>query len=261
MATNHMHTPRILAFPVQPSTEWNNLVRMAPAALDLISTRTAAHQAFELLANAANGRRFESVMTSMQALLRDTAVPVLIDESKGPPLLVEHDTLSRPQRRWLGQVALELYFTQLFRAEVAILDLWPSHFGVDGTGDAVWSPRPLYIRWDPEFRDGLRNVYAGFFLERKKHLEEGLGQLGLGRSAEPLLAHLGEGNQRSVRFDRSKFDSTLRAMARAHRPEHGTLHRNFIAFGLYLTSLHDLLGSLDLAFDVRSAFMRSYRER
>ena len=261
MATNHMHTPRVHLSFLHSTTEWNSLLKMAPAAIDLVSTRHVAHQGLELLSNAANGRRFESVMASMQALLRDAGVPVLVDESKDAPSLVEHDALSRPQRRWLGQVALELYFTQLFRAEVAILDLWPSHFGVDGAGDAVWSPRPFYLRWDPEFRDGLRNVYAGFFLERKKHVAEGLRQLGLGRSAKPLLEHLGEGNPRSVRFDRSKLDSTLRAMARVHRPEHGTLHRHFIAFGLYLTSLHELLGSLDLAFDVRSAFMRSYRER
>ena len=39
----------------------------------------------------------------------------------------------------------------------------------------------------------------------------------------------------------------------------GALHQNFVAFGLYLASLHELLASLDCTLDVRSAFMRSYR--
>ncbi|HSN82875.1 MAG TPA: hypothetical protein VLS88_09885 [Polyangiales bacterium] len=261
MATNHMHSPRVHLPFFHPNTEWNSLLNMAPAAVDLVSPGKLAHQGLELLSNAANARRFESVMTGMQALLRDASVPVLIDESRGAPVLVQHDALSRPQRRWLGQVALELYFTQLFRSDTAILDLWPSHFGADGAGDAVWSPRPLYLRWDPTFRAGLQNVYAGFFLEKQERLDQGLRQLGLGRSAEPLLAHLGEGNQRSVRFGRAKLDSTLQAMASVRPPAHETLHRNFIAFGLCLMSLHELLGSLDLAFDVRAAFMRSCAER
>lgn len=261
MATNHMHSPRVHPSFFHTNTEWSGLLKMAPAAIDLVSPRNLAHQGLELLSNAANGRRFESVMTSTQALLRDTRVPVLIDESRGAPVLVQHDALSRAQRRWLGQVALELYFTQLFRSQTAILDLWPSHFGVDDAGDAVWSPRPFYLRWDPTFREGLRNFYAGFFLSNQERLDEGLRQLGLGRSAEPLLAHLGEGNQRSVRFGRTKLDSTLQAMTKVQSPAHGTLHRNFIAFGLCLISLHDLLGSLDLAFDVRSAFIRSCAER
>jgi len=104
----------------------------------------------------------------------------------------------------------------------------------------------------------LRNVYAGFFLEQPERLDTGLCGLGLGQSGGPLLQHLGEGNQRSVRFDRSNLESTLRAMSVIRRPSDSPLHRNFIAFGLFVTSLHDLLSSLDLAFDVRRAFMRVY---
>jgi hypothetical protein len=47
-------------------------------------------------------------------------------------------------------------------------------------------------------------------------------------------------------------------MADQRRSEESKLHANFIALGLLLTGLHELLEELDLAFDVRSAFMRTY---
>ena len=72
-----------------------------------------------------------------------------------------------------------------------------------------------------------------------------------------LTEHLGNGNQRSVRFNSAKLRSTLRGMSVHSRSADDVLHRNFVAFGLYVASLHELLESLDLAFDVRSAFMRS----
>lgn len=261
-----MSTPRTHA--VRPTLplfdapgEWNGLLKMAPAALDLVQPVNAAHQGLELIANAANRSRFVSILTSMQALLRDARIPVLVDGKRGGPDLVAPDRLTRPQRRWLGQIALELYFTQLLRNEVAILDLWPSRFGMNASGDAVWNPRPFYLRWDPEFREGLCNVYAGLFLDQNERLGAGLRQLRLGSSAHRLVQHLGEGHPRSVRFAPSKLESTLKAISDDRPPEHEALHRNFLAFGLYVTSLHQLLGSLEMAFDVRSAFMRSQAER
>jgi hypothetical protein len=258
MTTNQIHALRADLSPLTRSGEWSSLVKMTPAAFDLVPPIQAAHQGLELISNAAHTHRFQAAVTSMQAQLRDACVPVIVAEKNGAPELERPDRLSRPQRRWLGQVALELYFTQVLRSEVAIVDLWPSRFGMDAAGDALWSPRPLYVRWDAEFREGLRRVYAGFFLDQPEWLDAGLRQLGLGRSGGPLLQHFGEGNQRSVRFDRSELESTLRAMSVGRRPEDPPLHRNFIAFGLFVTSLHELLASLDLAFDVRSAFMRTY---
>lgn len=258
MPTNQMHATRLPNPAWQTTSEWSGLLHMAPSALGLVAPKDALAQGFELLSNAAHGRRFDSVLTRTQTCLREARVPVLVDETKRAPVLAKPEALTRPQRRWLGQLALELYFTQLFRVETTILDLWPSHLGVDAAGDAVWSPRPHYLQWDPAFRGGLRNVYAGFFLNETQRLQDGLNQLRLGAAARPLLQHLGEGHQRSVRFDRGKLESTLHDISKARRSEPTTLHRNFLALGLYLTSLYELLGSLDLAFDVRSAFMRSF---
>jgi hypothetical protein len=194
----------------------------------------------------------------MQSHLRAASVPILIQEQTKAPELVPHETLSRAQRRWIGQLALELYFTQLFRSEVAIVDLWSSRLGVNEDGDALWTPRPFYVRWDTRFREGIRDVYSGFFLEDRARFELGVRQLRLGESAHILIEHFGAGNQRSVRFGPEQLRQTVEALVERRAEQKSTLHPNFVAFGLYLIGLHELLGSLDMNFDVRAAFMRTY---
>ena len=141
---------------------------------------------------------------------------------------------------------------------MTLVDLRPSRLGIDENGDAIWAPKPLYLRWDPRFREGIKDVYAGFFLDDHAQFEHGVFELGLAGSADVLTQHFGANNQRSVRFGAEALRQTLQAMAGARRPNDAPLHPNFMAFGLYLIALHDLLESLAMSFDVRAAFMRSY---
>jgi len=240
--------------------EWSSILELIPPAFNLIPPRSLARQGLELILNAANTRRFASVLTDAQIDLRAAGVPIVVTECRGAPPISSHANLTRPQRRWLGQLALELYFAQLFRRESAILDLRPSRVGVDSSSDAVWCPRPLYLQWDPQFLQALRDVYAGFFLGNGERFSEGVSNLGLGSSGTPLLGHLGDGNQRAVRFRATNLRATLGEISALRSVEDARLHGNFAAFGLYVASLHELLESLDLRFDVRSAFMRTYRE-
>lgn len=241
--------------------ELGSLVEMLRPSLDLLSPGLIARQGVELLSNAAEPGRFDSVLTSAQSHLRAANVQVLIKQQRDGVELTPIGELSRSQRRWLGALALELYFAQLFRSEVAVVDLWPSRFGIDESGNAIWSPRPLYLRWDTQFRQGLQDVYAGFFLGDRDRLDHGVHTLGLGSSAKALFKHFGDGNQRSVRFGTSELRQTMVEIARQRGERSQPLHPNFIAFGLYLTSLHALLEALDMRFDVRAAFERSYLHR
>ena len=256
MPMQHAHAPRLPL--VLPTGDWGPLLELAPSSFELLSPRNVARQGLELLSNAANSRRFVSVLTAMQSHLRSASVPVLVKEHRHAPEILAHDELSRAQRRWIGQLALELYFAQIFRSEVAVIDLWPTRLGVDEAGDAVWAPRPFYLRWDPSFREGVRNIYAGFFLDRDEQFALGVRQLGLGERAKVLVDHFGPGNQRSVRFGPEVLRTTLESMAQKRSAADNHLHPNFAAFGLCLVALHELLGSLDMAFDVRAAFMRAY---
>jgi len=260
MSVNEMHAHQLTNARDSSRSDWSSILELIPPALNLIPPQSMARQGLELISNAANTRRFSSALTHMQLDLRAAGVPVIVKEHRGAPPLFSDSNLTRPQRRWLGQLALELYFVQLFRSESAILDLRPSRLGVDSERDAVWCPRPLYLQWDRQFLQALRDLYAGFFLGNDQRFRRGVSDLGLGTSGAQLLRHLGDGNQRSVRFRSADLRSTLREISATRSAEEPGLHGNFVAFGLYAASLHDLLESLDLRFDVRSAFMRTYRE-
>ena len=240
--------------------EWSTFLQLVPAGLGLVKPRQAARQTLELVANTANTKRYISVLGSTRALLRDTRIPIVVDDRRAALHLIRAGDLKRSQRRWLGQVSLQLYFSQLLLGDTAVIDLWPSRLGIDSAGDAVWSPRPVYLKWDPRFLRPLRDLYAGFFLEDQARFDSGVNELGLGSAGGLLLRHLGGGNQRGVRFSSSQLQSMLREIS-AQPPGHGAgLHRNFAGFGLYVASLHALLESLDSKFDVRGAFIRSYRQ-
>lgn len=225
--------------------------------LEPLAPSTGARLGLELLSNAASRKRYAMLLQDVQAKLRDGRVPVAISERKNNVDLIPPSDLSRPQRRWLGQVALELYFTQLFSLDQALLDLRPARFGIDLGGDAIWQPRPLYFRWEPRFLSGLRDVYAGFFLGQEARMQSGLADLGLSTDGHLFLRHLGDGNQRSVRFRSSDLQTTLHDMAVHHAMDRTALHQSFAAFSLYVASLYELLEHLERAFDVRTAFMRS----
>ena len=261
MSTNELHFGRVTRLPKPPRSEWKSILSLAPSALAMFPARDIGRETIDLISNGTNTRRFKSVLSRAQADLRAARVPVLVNQHRAHRPIVPTLDLTRPRRRWLGQLALELYFTQLFRSDSAILDLSPSRFGVDDAGDAVWCPRPLYVQWEPDFLRGVRDLYAGFFLGDDQRFGFGIKQLGLGSAGGRLLQHLGGDNQRGVRFSVAKLQSALREISAARTKEDGTLHRNTIAFGLYVASLHELLESLDLAFDARSAFMRTHRRQ
>lgn len=259
MSAYETHVSKFLRASTRPKSEWSTLFDLVPSGFDLLSTKQVAHQSLELLSNAANTKRYGSVLVATQAALRCARIPLLVEENRGERPLVPYADLKRTQRRWLGQVILQLYFVQLFQSETAVIDLWPSRLGIDAAGDAIWNPRPVYVRWDSGFVAALRDVYAGFFLDDESRFEQGLSELGLGSAGGLLLRHLGKGNQRGVRFSTSHLQSTLREISELRISKPGALHRNFVAFGLYLASLHELLEQLDCTLDVRSAFLRSYR--
>lgn len=258
MASYDTPTRSLYLEPARARSEWTALLEMIPAGFDFMSPARVARQGLEMISNASNTSRYLSVLSAAQHTLRQARVPIIVREHNGETALLVSSDLKRTQRRWLGQLTLELYFAQVFRSSTALLDLWPSRIGINNAGDAVWNPRPYYVRWAPNFINPLRDVYAGFFLGDQQRFEGGLEKLGLGSAGGLLLRHLGEGNQRGVRFSSARLQSTLREMSSLPLGGQGRPHRNFAAFALYVGSLHEFLESLDTMLDVRSAFMRSY---
>jgi len=243
---------RALLVRAVQNTEWRQLLDfVSPSLFDVMPMRELLAQGRELGANAA-GRSFAGVRERAQARLdtADLAVRLEPNRSLEPPV--------PSLRRALGQRALEVYFAQLLRGDEALLDLrfacWTQR---EPEAAPVWAPRPLWLSWDPEFLGGVRDLYAGFYRDDDGAYARGVERLGLGDAGALLRQHFGEGDQRAVRFDSAAFQGTFHQVFVRCRDQGISLHRNFLALGVYLATLYDLLEGLDEAFDVRDAFERA----
>lgn len=244
---------RSLLIRAVQNTEWSQLLDfVSPSLFDVMPMRALLAQGKELAGNA-SGRSVEPVREAIQKRLETTGIPVRIVPNRSfeaPPPEV---------RRSLGQRALEVYFAQLFGGDETLLDLrlacW-SQAAPDAT--PTWAPRALWIRWDPDFLAGVRDLYLGFYRDDEAAYTRGIEALGIGEAGDLLRGHFGEGDQRAVRFDSAIFQTTFHEVFVRCRDEGIELHRNFLALGVYLATLYDLLEGLDQAFDVRAAFDRAH---
>jgi len=225
----------------------------SPALFEVMPLRALLAQGKEFVSNGSDARRFakvrESIATSLSARSVDVELAPQDDRANSLSLV----GLSESLRRKIGQRILEIYFTQIFGGRDTILDLRTDSFSVTEGSSLRWGPKAFYVQWQPDFLTGLRDLYAGFYLDDKPRFELGLHQLGLQDSGDALVSHLGSGDQRSVRFETSAFHTSFHDTFLACRDRGVALHRNFLALGIYLVCLYDVLESLDREFDVRGA--------
>ena len=211
-------------------------------------------QGRELLTNMRNTKHFASLCAEIQDHAQARGLPWRIAQpDELMPFALEGAT--EDERREVGALALRLYFEQIYVRDFAVLDLRATAFRLDrSVGDIVWGPRPFFLRWQPDFLSALRKMYAGFYRADDVLFRQGVARLSLEPAAGVLLDYFGTGDQDAVRFRTAEYHASFHEVFVRCREEGLALHRNFIAFGIYLACLYDLLESLELPFDVRSAF-------
>lgn len=246
-------------------TEWSQFADyVSPAFLEVVPLRSLVSQARHMLANARDEAGFETLRGDVAKRLALRNVALEVGSSAGDASPVTGGLLPESVRRGVGQRALEVYFAQIFTADAAILDLRAARFAVPGDARdedsaAVWFPRPFWIRWDPDFLEALRELYAGFYSGDERCTARGLEALHLEPAGDVLRRHFGAGDQRRVRFSSRDFHATFHDAFVRCRDGGATLHPDFLALGVYLACLYDLLEALDLPFDVRDAYERGTR--
>ncbi|MDH3200033.1 MAG: hypothetical protein OEM15_03970 [Myxococcales bacterium] len=237
-------------------TTWAQFVDyMSPALYEVMPLRSIFVQGKEFISNGLDSARFAQARQQVEAWLQDQGGGIQLgagSKRDGEQCLSD---LREDARRAIGQQILELYFGQIFTSDHAILDLRAESFAAAEEG-ILWRPRSIYLEWQPEFLRGLRDLYAGFYLDDDPRFERGLDGLNLEEAGDLLVSHLGNGDQRSVRFEMSVFQSSFHQMFLRCRDRGISLHRNFVALGTYLVCLYHVLETLDLELDVRAAFER-----
>lgn len=234
-------------------TEWSQLGDyVSPSFFEVLPARAIWGQLRELAGNASDGDGFARVQRDVEARMARAGRTLRVGhELAGETEIGELDEAARRVR---GQQVLEIYFAQIRHAPAAALDLRPGRFA--GSEPLAWSPRPLWLAWDPDFLEGLRDLYQGFYGDDDPRFRAALARLDLEPAEDTFREHFGADDPRAVRFEAAHFHATFHEAFVRCRDAGVRLHRNFLALGIYLGCLYDHLEALGLAFDVRDAWDR-----
>lgn len=174
--------------------------------------------------------------------------------------------LSAQEKKEFGQKVLEIYFIQLQNESGLNLDLRAKHFRLDG--EVVhWYPNNLWLKFDPDFRLALVNLYKGFYYEDEKLFSNSLELIGLSKNLDEQKTkilvglfhnHFGPGDQTCVKFEMNKFQESFYELFKFFMDNEVELSKDFIFLGIYLVTLYLNLEELNVEFDVRDAFLSVY---
>lgn len=222
---------------------------VSPSFFDVVPARTLWSQARAMMASRRDEEAFVRQLRALGPVLerRDVGVRLVSDVDLGR---AEPNPLPDLER---GEAVLRLYFAQLAHLETAALDLRHKRFR--GTsGGLQWSPRPLTVRWDPDFLRGIRDLYAGFYRDDRRVFEDAARRLNLTVALDLFIAHFGDGDQTEVRFDLEGFKQSFHSIFVRCKERGVVLPPGFIPLGAYLGALYEHLSQLDTPLNVRGAF-------
>lgn len=239
-------------------TSWSHLLDyLSPALFDVMPARDLVKQGRELMANRSDAGRFDETRRQVGEQLVSHGIEVDLVDKHESLEKTELSRLDEDRARELGQRILGVYFGQIFLGERAILDLRSGSFTLSEPRALHWQPSALYIEWEPRFLDAIRDLYVGFYLEDEDRFQRALTSLDMADSADVLINLLGRDDPRNARFESAAFHSNFHEVFVSYRDRGTTLHRNFLALGVYLICLYDALECLGGSFDVRTAVERA----
>lgn len=240
-------------------TSWSHLLDYAsPALFEVIPARALLAQSRELFANRANTQHFSELRESVGTLLRERDIAVELIDGPSPSNETKLTDLPESSRHDAGQRVLDIFFIQVFGCDEALLDLRADKFTRGRRGTLSWRPGALYVRWQPEFLEGLRGLYVGFYLDDPARFDAALRQLGMEGSGDALRNLLGRDDPRSARFESEAFHANFHELFVRYRDSGTALHRNFVPLGVSLMCLYDTLDALGVTLDVRASVERGH---
>jgi hypothetical protein len=155
---------------------------------------------------------------------------------------------------------LELYFLQIALCDTWLLDFRGTSFRSTAENPLVWQPGPYFLTLTPVFRDAVRALYEGFYLDRPEQFEGALRNLGVLSAKQVFLDHFGMDDQTQVRFNLAEFEQTFAKVFQACAKSGEKISPEFTALGVLLLTLYENLQVTDQAYNVREAFLNAHRK-
>ena len=124
-------------------------------------------------------------------------------------------------------------------------------------GHWAWKPSPAIAEWSPDFRQGCRDLYAGFYLDDPARFSAGARAVGLGEAEMELRAQFGDA--RRVKFSLREFQDRFQSVFERCKETRSKIHPGFLTLGLALATLYEHLEGVGEPLDVHAAFERVHR--
>jgi hypothetical protein len=185
---------------------------------------------------------------------------------KDLPICIRHENLE-PHGLKPGdaKTILALYFRQILSPHGVFLDLRSIHFSHDD--ELLWHPGTLWTKFSPSFREGLIEVYDGFYLEKDELYRKGLTKIGLLDPAWPaedqttimeiFKKHFGAGQAGEVEFKLENLRNGIISMAQFLLEKKTRITTDFLYLGIYLVTMYGTLEETGEALPVKEIYLSS----
>lgn len=190
---------------------------------------------------------------------------------KDLPLCLRHESVAgsgpRPDD---ARVILSLYFRQLFSPHGVFLDLRSFHFSHE-SDELLWHPGALWTKFSPVFREGLIEVYDGFYLEKDDQYRSGLTKIGLLDPSWPaqdqatimeiFKKHFGAAQSGEVEFRLDHLRDGIISMAHFLLEKKTRITTDFLYLGIYLVTMYGTLEETGESLPVKEIYLSSRVQR
>lgn len=171
---------------------------------------------------------------------------------------------------------LSLYFSFLKIEKESFIDLGPKRVILDSSSKVLWSPGYFIYQFRPNFKKSLLRIYDSV-IERGHHKgcrlrellkreakEENLGLGSLEDKAliqlqELLQVHLGD-DLEAVLFNKVHLRNSAKKFLTFLASERIKIPKDFMSFGILLSSLYLSLSKFDGPVSVRDAYLSVFKE-
>lgn len=175
-----------------------------------------------------------------------------------------HPNLGKDHSKAVCEKILMLYFAQLFSPHGIFLDLRASHFE-EKPNELLWNPPGLWVKFDLDFREGLLEIYRGFYHEDDELYHRGLVKAGLmsldwpeedrKKLAGLFKAQFGDSITSEIQFTLEGFKGSMLKIADFLLEKKVKMSKDFLYLGIYLVTMYSLLEKSSDSLAVRRIYL------
>ncbi len=235
--------------------EWSHFMDyLSPVFFEVVPALSIARQTTQL------GKTYAKLKhpkeeAMIRKLIDDLNIPVNFRMDKS-----SSEMLTSISKHEKGRILLTLFFGQLMHLPLAWIDLRATSFEYLSK-ECNWKPGAWIMQWDDNFLQAMRSIYRGFYLDDPAAYGNGLKELNLEHAAELFKAQFGSGSETEISFKMKDFRESFHQIFLSCKQAKSSLHPNFFAFGIFLSSLYEHLESLGESFNVKAIFTDALASR